>query len=101
MAQQAKTQLQIEVKATGVAGLSKLKSALESVDRIAKQSAIDFKQIGKELQQKNKDMTRSVNNVSKLKTSYEELARSVQFGSKQFKEATEQAKRLDKELARM
>ena len=101
MAQQAKTQLEIAVKATGVAGLSKLKSALGSVDKIAKQSAVNFKGIGKELQQKNKAMVRSVENVSKLKASYQELARSVEFGSKQFKVATERAKRLDKELAKM
>ena len=101
MAQQAKTQLEIAVKATGVAGLSKLRNALGSVDKIAKQSAVNFKGIGKELQQKNKAMVRSVENVSKLKASYQELARSVEFGSKQFKVATERAKRLDKELAKM
>jgi len=101
MAQQAKTQLEIAVKATGVAGLSKLKSALGSVDKIAKQSAVNFKGIGKELQQKNKTMVRSVENVSKLKASYQELARSVEFGSRQFKVATERAKKLDKELAKM
>ena len=101
MAQQAKTQLQIAVKATGVAGLSKLKSALQSVNNIAKQSSVNFNKIGAELNKTNQNMVRSVNNVSKLKTSYEELARSVKFGSQQFKEATEQAKKLDKELAKM
>ena len=101
MAQQAKTQLEIAVKATGVAGLSKLKSALQSVNNIAKQSSVNFNKIGAELNKTNQTMVRSVNNVSKLKTSYEELARSVKFGSQQFKEATEQAKKLDKELAKM
>jgi len=101
MARQAESQLKIAVKATGVAGLSKLKSALQSVNNIAKQSEVNFNKIGAELNKTNQTMVRSVNNVSKLKTSYEELARSVQFGSKQFKEATEQAKKLDKELAKM
>jgi tape measure domain-containing protein len=101
MATQAKTQLQIAVKATGVAGLSKLKSALQSVNNIAKQSSVNFNKIGAELNKTNQTMVRSVNNVTKLKTSYEELARSVKFGSQQFKDATAQAKKLDKELAKM
>ena len=101
MAQQAKTQLEIAVKATGVAGLSKLKSALQSVNNIAKQSSVNFNKIGAELNKTNQTMVRSVNNVSKLKTSYEELARSVKFGSQQFKDATAQAQKLDKELAKM
>jgi tape measure domain-containing protein len=101
MASQAKTQLQIAVKATGVAGLSKLKSALQSVNNISKQSQVSFSKIGTELNKTNQTMVRSVNNVSKLKTSYEELARSVKFGSQQFKDATAQAKKLDKELAKM
>jgi len=95
------TKLRVQIETIGLANLSKLKSALQSVDGIAKQVDIDFKQVRRELQQKNKSMVRSVENVSKLKTSYQELARSVEFGSKQFKVATERVKQLDRELAKM
>lgn len=101
MADPATQQLKIQIKAVGQAGLSKLASSLRGINGIAKQSKIDFGAISKELNNTNKTMIRSANNVRRLRDAFEQQANSLDRTTKEFKEATEAAKRLDKELAKM
>ena len=101
MADPATQQLKIQIKTVGQAGLSKLASSLRGINGIAKQSKIDFGSINKQLNNTNKTMIRSANNVKKLRDAFEEQARSLDRTTKEFKEATQAAKQLDKELAKM
>lgn len=101
MADPATQQLKIQIKTVGQAGLSKLASSLRGINGIAKQSKIDFGSINKQLNNTNKTMIRSANNVKKLRDAFEEQARSLDRTTKEFKDATQAAKQLDKELAKM
>lgn len=101
MAANPATELKLHIKTTGTAGLTKLASSLRGINGIAKQSKINFTEIGSKLKETNATMVRSTNNVKRLKEAFEEQARSVDRTTKEFKEATEAAKKLDKELAKM
>ena len=95
------TRLKIAVNVSGIPELSKLKSAIKSVENSSKVLGAQFSRSARELKLLEQSIKPSINSTRALRDSFRELGNQVEFGGRKFKFAQREAERLDKQLQKM